>query len=94
MDARNELDAAFTTPELLSGLDPKAVAEKFRWDESWREETLSRGAHAGQGWVLREYSSGAPTGRVIRWHPGGGHHGDKPYWRVSGPSAGKSGIVR
>jgi hypothetical protein len=37
----------------------------------------------GQGWLLREYTPARhPTGRTIRWHPGGGHHGPDPYWRV------------
>ena len=49
----------------------------------WRIETLGRGAHQGQGFVLRQYTPrGNPTGRQIRWHPGGGHHGPDPYWRA------------
>lgn len=36
-------------------------------------------------WVLREYTAGGePTGRMLRWHPGGGRHGRDPYWRVVG----------
>lgn len=23
------------------------------------------------------------TGRIIQWHPGGGHHGKSQYWKVS-----------
>jgi hypothetical protein len=61
----------------------------------WRVATLGRGSHQGQGWVLREYDdAGNPTGRVIRWHPGGGQHGPDPYWRVSSPTGGKSGIIK
>ncbi len=60
----------------------------------WEEGTLGQGSHAGEGWTLREVGeNGEPTGRVIRYHPGGGHHGPEPYWRVSSPDGGKSGII-
>lgn len=60
----------------------------------WRAETLGRGAHRGQGYVLREYTTrGDPTGRMIQWHPGGGHHGPDPYWRVRGGEGGISPII-
>ena len=63
--------------------------------KNWKVEKLRKGSRKGQGWVLREYIEGGkqPTGRVIRWHPGGGHHGPEPYWRVSNLS-GKSEIIR
>jgi len=60
----------------------------------WQIEKLGQGSHAGQGWVLREYTpAGNPTGRMLRWHPGGGRHGPSPYWRVTGGPAGKSEII-
>lgn len=61
---------------------------------NWKVEALGRGTHKGQGWVLRQYTpQGGPTGQVIRWHPGGGHHGKLPYWRVSG-NTGRSPVIR
>lgn len=36
--------------------------------------------------ILREYGIKEPTGRMIQWHPGGGHHGVNPYWKVSSGS--------
>jgi len=82
-------------PTVLDGMTPTEVREVVGSTPSgWREETLGRGSQAGNGWVLREYGpKDAPTGRVIRWHPGGGHHGDDPYWRVSSPGKGKSDII-
>ena len=82
------------TPGLLDGKSPGAIREAIGSAPGWREETLGQGTHEGQGWVLREYDeNGNLTGRVIRWHPGGGRHGPDPYWRVSTGEGGKSGII-
>ncbi|MDY7039085.1 MAG: RHS repeat-associated core domain-containing protein, partial [Thermodesulfobacteriota bacterium] len=81
-------------PNLLSGRSPKWVEGRLGNTPNWRVGTLGKGSHKGQGWAMREYtSSGNLTGRQIRWHPGGGHHGPEPYWRVVGPQ-GKSAIIR
>lgn len=80
-------------PHLLEGKTLAQVQEPLRAEPKWRVETLGKGAHKGQGWVLREYTEeGKPTGRMIRWHPGGGRHGPGPYWRVNGNQK-KSGII-
>jgi len=78
------IDDVIANPHVLSGRNPAEVAEVIGDTPGWRTETLGRGSHQGQGWVLREYTpDGQPTGRMIRWHPGGGHHGADPYWRVT-----------
>ena len=71
-------------PDLLRNRTLEEVQESLaRTPESWRTERLSRGGSKGKGWVLREYSArGDETGRMIRYHPGGGRHGPQPYWRV------------
>ncbi len=52
-------------------------------------KTGSRGAHTGEGLALRETdAAGNLTGTLIRFHPGGGHHGPFPYWVVSSPGQG------
>ncbi|MEU6350006.1 putative T7SS-secreted protein [Streptomyces sp. NPDC047072] len=73
-------------PDVLSGgVRPDQVRGALINTPGWREESLGRGGHAGQGWVLREYNElDHPTGRMLRWHPGGGHHGEGAYWRVKG----------
>jgi hypothetical protein len=81
-------------PELLGGKSPAQVEAVIGRTPGWRVERLGSGEHAGQGWLLREYNDrGNPTGRMIRWHPGGGHHGQDPYWRVTDYQT-KSGIIR
>lgn len=92
--AVTSVEDLLSNPQLLSGKTPAEVEGLVGDSPGWRVETLGRGSHEGQGWVLREYDdAGNPTGRVIRWHPGGGQHGPDPYWRVSSPSGGKSGII-
>lgn len=83
-------------PQVLAGgVTPEQVRGAVVNTPGWREETLGRGDHAGQGWVLREYNDrGDPTGRMLRWHPGGGHHGDGAYWRVKGWEGDLGGIIR
>ncbi|MFJ8731995.1 putative T7SS-secreted protein [Streptomyces bauhiniae] len=80
------IDDIMDNPNMLGGgVRPEQVRGALVNEPGWREESLGRGGHAGQGWVLREYNDrGQPTGRMLRWHPGGGHHGDGAYWRVKG----------
>ncbi|XHR93269.1 DUF6443 domain-containing protein [Mucilaginibacter sp. UC70_90] len=81
-------------PNLLRGKSPKKVEGDVGGTTSWRIEKLGKGSKKGQGWVFREYfGNGQATGRVIRWHPGGGHHGPDPYWKVSNGSS-ISGEIR
>jgi hypothetical protein len=80
-------------PGQLAGTSPDVVAREFADPPppGWRAERLGQGSHKGQGWVLREYTfDGKPTGRLIRWHPGGGIHGPDPSWRVCSPEHGRS----
>ncbi|GAB3952000.1 putative T7SS-secreted protein [Streptomyces sparsus] len=83
------------SPQILAGgVKPEEVRGALVYAPGWREETLGRGGHAGQGWVLREYNDrGDPTGRMLRWHPGGGHHGSAPYWRVKGYEGDLGGVL-
>jgi hypothetical protein len=88
------VDQIFGDPWILAGKTPAEVEAAIGTLPDWQVETLGQGAHKGQGWVLREYTDGGlMTGRMIRWHPGGGRHGDDPYWRVSSPEGGKSPII-
>lgn len=86
----------FDTPSVLrGGVLPEQVRPFFEGREGWRQGSLGRGDHAGSGWVVREYTArGDETGRMLRWHPGGGHHGPGPYWRVVGRNGDLGGIIR
>ena len=81
-------------PTVLTGKTPAEVAAILGEPPGWQTETLGQGSRAGEGWVLREYlPNGQPSGRMIRWHPGGGHHGADPYWRVVSGEGGNSGVI-
>lgn len=51
----------------------------------WIETAGVKGAHATQVRAFRELLPNGRrySGRVLRWHPGEGHHGPSPYWAVS-----------
>lgn len=80
----DSVEDILTDPELLRNKTLKEVQKLLgATPANWRVESLRRGGSKGKGWVLREYTrSGNETGRMIRYHPGGGRHGPEPYWRV------------
>lgn len=93
-DAIQSIDDVLANPNTLRATSPEDVGDAIGNSPGWKEESLGRGTHKGGGWALREYGpNGRPTGRLIRWHPGGGRHGPDPYWRVSSSLGGKSEII-
>jgi RHS repeat-associated protein len=82
-------------PDVLEGKNPDGLLTMLGGvPPGWKIETLGRGTHEGQGFLLRQYTDGGtPTGRMIRWHPGDGHHGPGAYWRVTSSEFGKSEII-
>jgi len=77
-----KLNDIFESPKILKNMTPdevKALAQK----EGWEVGTLSKGSHAGEGLTIRNGKD-----RLIQWHPGEGHHGSDPYWKVSSGSGG------
>lgn len=89
-------DDIFDTPSVLrGGVTPDQVRPFFAGRKAWVEEGLGKGRNSGGGWVICEYTErGDPTGRMLRWNPGGGHHGKGAYWRVVGPEGDLGGIIR
>ncbi|ABC81183.1 hypothetical protein Adeh_1409 [Anaeromyxobacter dehalogenans 2CP-C] len=53
----------------------------------WTEAPLSRTDAPGTKF-FETNSAGKRTSRMVQWHPGGGHHGSDPYWKVSSPETG------
>ena len=89
------VDDVMANPNLLKGKSPLQVEGILGKTPGWKVETLGQGSQKGNGWVLRQYNAkGNPTGPQLRWHPGGGHHGPTPYWRVVGPNGDLGGIIR
>jgi len=86
------IEKVIEKPGLLARKSPAdLVRELGPLPSNWHEGVLYQGTHEGQGWALREVGdNGKETGRYIRYHPGGGHHGPRPYWRVASPKTGKS----
>lgn len=84
----------FGNPHILKNLLPSDIRpfiERLK-AAGWVEGVLGQGSHEGLGFSLREVNSaGDLTGRVIFRHPGGGHHGEKAYWKVC---SSKGGPVR
>ena len=82
------MDDIFKNPRLLEEMTPQQVRELAQ-TEGWQIDVLRRGSQMGKGLIVREIDdSGKLTGRMIQWHPGGGHHGVNPYWKVSSPTTG------
>lgn len=88
------LESIFDDPSMLDGKTPDQIADIIQQaqDNGWQVGTLTRGSRAGDGFIMREYVNGKATGRMIEWHPGGGHHGPSPYWKVSSPRTGTTRI--
>jgi len=94
-DVLESVDDVMANPSLLAGRHPALVENILKDTPGWQVEKLGRGSQAGRGWVFRQYTNaGNPTGLQLRWHPGGGHHGPDPYWRVVGPNGDLGGIIR
>ncbi|WP_353647399.1 YIP1 family protein [Mycobacterium sp. D16Q16] len=93
--SRLTVDEVIANPQMLAGKTPQQVQAALGDVPGWQVESLGKGSQAGNGWVLRQYNEkGNPTGPQIRWHPGGGHHGPDPYWRVVGPQGDLGGVIR
>ena len=80
----DSVEDLLTDPEFLRNKTLEEVEELLgTTPANWQVERLRRGGGKGKGWVMREYTrNGNETGRMIRYHPGGGRHGPEPYWRV------------
>ncbi|MEV0353262.1 DNRLRE domain-containing protein [Nonomuraea sp. NPDC050680] len=90
------VDDIYENPNVLRGATPEQILAVVKDTPGWRVEKLRHGNKTGQGWVFRYYDpyTGNQSPRMIRWHPGGGHHGKDPYWRVVGTHGDLGGIIR
>ncbi|WP_185637495.1 hypothetical protein [Listeria farberi] len=80
-------------PSLLSGTNPEDIVE-IAIREGWIVQPLKKGSKSGL--LFSEgggYSENAPSGSslYIQYRPGGAHHGQGAYYKVSSP---KNGTIR
>lgn len=92
-DPIKSINDAIDMPSLLSGTNPEDIVE-IAIREGWIVQPLKKGSKSGL--LFSEgggYSMNAPSGSslYIQYHPGGGHHGQGAYYKVSSP---KNGTIR
>ena len=73
-DGKVDIGTVFTDPGQLEGKGPDDIAA----GPEWRQGPNTQGEHKGQGWTWHD-----DRDALLLWHPGGGHHGPDPYWKVS-----------
>ena len=81
----SKLDKYIKNPQKIKNVSVEKI-EKIAIKENLDIGTLSKGAHQGQGFKVTWNGD-----RLLQYHPGGGHHGDQSYWKIS---SGGSGTIR
>ncbi len=79
-----KIDEIFRDPKTLTNTNPALIKRLAQMEGNWFIGNLAKGSHAGQGLIIKDGKN-----KLIQWHPGGGHHGADPYWKVSSSLAGK-----
>ncbi|GAA1717743.1 RHS repeat-associated core domain-containing protein [Kribbella yunnanensis] len=83
-NANRKLERIFDKPSRILDKDPAKIKSVVEKSGNFRTGTLGRGSARGRGFKAQEVNdAGNLTGRNLQWHPGGGHHGPNPYWKVS-----------
>ncbi len=80
-------------PSKITDFSPKQIANLAQAN-GWSVGPLGKGSSAGVSYEQGVgFSIHAPNGgsEYIQYHPGGGHHGELPYFKIS---SGQNGIVR
>lgn len=88
-----KIEDILSDPSRIVDFTPEQLAEMAR-KSGWSVEPLGKGSKAGIPYEDGSgYSMRAPNGRseYIQYHPGGGHHGEPPYYKVS---SGPTGTLR
>ncbi|MEG0498217.1 MAG: hypothetical protein RR541_09505, partial [Carnobacterium sp.] len=79
------------TPSVLWKSTPTDIAE-FMKKEGWTVTPLKQGGSSGilyeegGGFSMNPPSGASGSSQYIQYHPGGGHHGSYPYYKVSAPN--------
>ena len=87
----NSIDEIMDTPSSLINVNPTDVAD-FVNREGWTVTSLKKGGSAGipyeegGGFSMNPPKGTSGDSRYIQYHPGNGHHGEVPYYKVSQPN--------
>lgn len=90
----NSPNEIIDVPSIVNRMNPKQVAELAEL-AGWTVTPLKRGGNAGipfsegGGFSMNPPIKGSGSSNYIQYHPGGGHHGDMPYYKISSPDGGK-----
>ena len=84
-NSNSKLNKYVDNPQKIKNVSPLKI-EGIAIKENLNYGTLSKGAHAGQGFKVTWGGD-----RLLQYHPGGGHHGPSSYWKVS---SGELGTIR
>lgn len=94
--AKGAIAVPFKHPSVMRFVSPRVAAPVAR-AAGWTVKSLGRGSQRGSGVRMLEPNLARPgyfTGRSLRYHPGGGHHGARPYWKVMQPNKGSVRVYR
>ncbi|MEI5993265.1 hypothetical protein [Candidatus Enterococcus mansonii] len=89
----NSIDDIINTPSSLTNVNPTDIVD-FVKKEGWIVTPLKKGGNAGipyeqgGGFSMNPPAGTSGSSRYIQYHPGGGHHGELPYYKVSSPEHG------
>ena len=81
----SKLEKYIRNPQSIKNVSPSKI-QKIAAKEGLSTGVLMDGAHAGQGFKVTFGGD-----RLLMYHPGGGHHGPKSYWKIS---SGQTGTIR
>lgn len=89
----SSIEDIFKNPYILTNKTEQDVINLVQGNPHWKIGTLQKGSHKGMGLRIAEVNpaTGVEGDKLITHHPGGGHHGEESYWKVS---SGKGGTIR
>ena len=82
----------FTTPSSLWNKNPKEIAEYLK-GQGWTVTPLKKGKNKGipyekgGGYSMNPPKEISGSSKYVQFHPGGGHHGESAYYKVSQPNS-------
>jgi RHS repeat-associated protein len=82
------LGEIFENPSLIKGMKVEEVEKLALKETKYEITTLTQGGKKGGSFKVLEKTETGYGNKMIMRHPGGGHHGPSPYWKVSSAKLG------